>query len=70
MAKTAQERIEYQKAYNIRTGYAAQAKYNREHITRFTITLNEKDAAVIEKLKSVENRTDYVRKLILADIEK
>lgn len=51
------------------------AEYDKEfhkenykmYVTRFS---KVSDKLIIEKLESVENKTDYIRKLILADIEK
>lgn len=61
---------EYQRAYNKRTDYAAQKKFAAEHQMRVNLAFGDNDADVIGKLKSVENKTDYVRKLIRADIAK
>ncbi len=36
-------------------------------VTRFS---KASDKLIIEKLESVENKTDYIRQLILKDIEK
>lgn len=47
--------------------------YNKEHRTPFLFRFSndiEPDKTIIEKLKAVENRSDYIRKLILDDIEK
>ena len=49
----------------------AQSKYRKSHMTQVSIHLhNESDRAVLDKLASVENKTDYIRQLILADINK
>ena len=62
---------EYQKEYDKRTGYAAQKKYNKEHQTmRVNLAFGDGDADVLAKLQSVENKTDYIRQLIRADIAK
>ena len=61
---------EYQKIYNKRTDYAAQKRFAAEHQTRVNLAFGDDDADVIVKLKSVGNRTDYVRQLIRADISK
>lgn len=45
--------------------------WKKANTTTFTIRLfNSTDAEVIEKIRSVENKTDYIRQLILKDIEK
>ena len=45
--------------------------YNREKKTAYLLRYNnEYDKEIIEKLNSVENRNDYIRQLILADIKK
>jgi len=47
------------------------AKYRKAHMTSVSIRLhNTSDRAVLDKLASVENKTDYIRQLILADINK
>ena len=49
----------------------AGAKYDKTHTTQFILKLNNKtDADIIEKLKEVENRQGYIKKLIREDIEK
>ena len=47
--------------------------YNKEHRTPFLFRFSndvEPDKSIIAKLNSVPNRSDYLRKLILEDIEK
>ncbi len=45
-------------------------KYKREKQTAFTIRFhNVNDKEVIERLNSVPNRCDYIRKLVLKDIK-
>lgn len=45
--------------------------YQKKTATKFSIIFrNEKDSEVIEKMKSVPNKSDYIRQLILADIQK
>lgn len=61
---------EYQREYDKRTNYAAQKKFAAEHQTRVNLAFGDDDADVIFKLKSVANKTDYVRRLIRADIAK
>lgn len=49
----------------------ATAKYHKAHMTGINLRFhNQSDQDVIEKLKSVENKTDYIRQLIRADIQK
>ena len=44
--------------------------WSKEHRTSFTPKFNnDTDRDIIDKLNSVENKTDYLRKLIRADIE-
>ena len=45
--------------------------YQKKTATKFSIIFrNEKDSEVIEKMKSVPNKSNYIRQLVLADIEK
>ena len=47
--------------------------YNKEHRTPFLFRFSndiEPDKSIIAKLQSVPNRSDYLRKLILEDIER
>ena len=47
---------------------AAQKRYNRT-TTQFVLRLrNAADADVIERLKAVEGRTEYIRELVRRDI--
>lgn len=46
-------------------------KYKNTHYTQFKFRLkNIDDADVIEKLKSIDNKPEYFRLLIRADIQK
>ena len=50
---------------------ASKLKWLREHTRKFTFLFRiDADAKVIEKLDSCENKAQYVRGLILDDIEK
>ena len=50
---------------------SANEQWKKLNTTNFTIRLyNSTDADVIAKIKSVENKTDYIRQLILKDISK
>ena len=50
---------------------AATNKYQKKSMTAFSFRFhNDNDREVIEKLKSVEDKTDYIRQLILEDIKK
>ena len=49
----------------------ADDKYKKKAYTQFSIRLhNEKEADVIEHMNSVENKRDYLIKLIRSDIKK
>lgn len=65
---------EYQKAYEKRTGKAAQKRYQELHKDdRKSILLSynkETDRAILQKLEAQTNKNDYIRQLILADIAK
>lgn len=46
-------------------------KFHKENYKRYGILFRlGADDSIIEKLESTENRTDYIRQLILADIQK
>ena len=46
-------------------------KYHKEKTTTISVRFhNINDLEVINKLNSVPNKTDYIRQLILADINK
>lgn len=48
----------------------ANDKYNKAHTKQFVFRFNLKtDAAIVSKLESMPNKTDYVRQLIVKDIE-
>ena len=49
----------------------ATAEWNKAHTRPIKVNFNlERDKAVLDKLDSVPNKTDYIRQLILADIAK
>lgn len=49
----------------------SQAKYQKASMTAINVRFhNVSDREVIEKLKSVPNKADYIRQLILTDINK
>lgn len=49
----------------------ATMKYQKKAMTAMTIRFhNKSDAEVLNKLSEQENKTDYIRQLILADIAK
>ncbi len=48
---------------------AAQKRWRQQHAKNITLQFNaEADSDVLEKLSKVPNKTDYIRKLIRADI--
>ena len=50
---------------------AAQKLYCKLHKEKYSIVFNkEKDKDIIEKLDSLDNRTDYIRTLIRQDMER
>lgn len=56
--------------YNDKVNKRDQA-WKKEHMTMICTRFhNANDADVIEKLKSVPNKVDYIRQLIRADINK
>lgn len=68
MAKTKKE---IQRAYENRTGYAAQAKYEKEKTTTVLIRLHIiNDADIIERLINAESKNGYIKQLIRSDINK
>lgn len=60
---------EYQKAYEKRTSYAANIRYQKENMRRIALMLNRNtDADIIEKLESEPNKSGYIKQLIRDDI--
>jgi len=54
------------KARNIRSD-----KWEQENAKKITLRFwNKSDSEVIKKINAASNKTDYIRQLILADIEK
>ena len=50
---------------SVESGKKAHERY------QFCVTLKKKeDEKIVEKFESVPNKTDYIRQLVLADIEK
>lgn len=50
---------------------AAKARYDADHTKQIKLKLNRKrDADIIEKLESVDNKQGYIKGLIRADISK
>ena len=51
--------------------YAAQDRYNATHTVMLRVRLNRAtDADIIAHLEQVDNRMEYVRSLIRADMQK
>ena len=49
----------------------AQAKYDKAHTVQFKVKFNkETDADVIKHLQAQPNKQNYIRQLIIADMEK
>ena len=64
-------KLEVQKAYSIRTGYASQRKYDKANMYRHAIAFNKKtDVDILGKLFSVPNKNGYLKDLIRQDIAK
>ena len=64
-----EKKKEYDRNYNQRTGYARQNEYNKKNIKQIILKFNiVNDKDVLEKLDDVSNKTDYVRQLIINDI--
>ena len=60
-----------QREYAKRTGYTASSKSSKKNSKQFLLKYAKStDAEVIEKLESVPNRNDYIRQLILNDLNK
>lgn len=67
MAKT---KAEIQRAYEKRTGYAAQAKYEKESVKRYVLkVMMNTEIDIIEHLEKQENKNGYLKNLIRKDIE-
>lgn len=50
---------------------AAQKRWRQQHAKNITLQFNTgTDSDVLDKLSKVHNKTDYIRKLIRADIDK
>lgn len=68
MAKT---KAEIQRDYERRSGYKAQAKYDKEKTRRYVVkVMTTTEADIIQRLDSVPNKAGYIKGLIRADIEK
>lgn len=62
-------KLEVQKAYSIRTGYAAQEKYKKNTIKQISLQLNlNTDKDILQKLNEVSNKQGYIKELIRKDI--
>ena len=75
MALTEEEKRERknarQRAYAKRTGYASNAKYNKERGTSVAFRLfSPQDDDILEKLRSVPSKAGYIKDLIRKDIAK
>ena len=62
-------KAERQKAYDKRTGYAAQKKYTKKATKRIAFDVNvNTDGDIIQRLSEVPNKQGYIKELIRADI--
>lgn len=57
---------ERRKAYQSKYG----VKYQKENYRKLTVLVSKNDNAILARLESVSNRSDYIRSLILQDIER
>lgn len=57
---------ERRKAYQSKYG----SQYQKENYKKFTVLVSKTDNAILARLDSVPNRSDYIRSLILEDIER
>lgn len=48
----------------------ANAKYKKDKVKQFNVTFYPDDSALWEYLQSKDNRAEYIRNLIRADMEK
>lgn len=46
----------------------AMEKYRRKAVRQYTLRFTHVDQPIIDKLDNVENKTDYIRKLIKKDL--
>ncbi len=67
---TAKTKAEIQRDYAKRTGYAAQAKYEKTNITRINLALNNKtDADILQKLEAVPNKQGFIKESIRKNMD-
>ena len=68
MSKT---KLEIQKDYEKRTGYAAQKKYNKEKLKNYSFRfIINTESAMIEWLEQQSNKSGYIKDLIKKDMKK
>lgn len=60
--KDKEKRKAYQSQYGV--------KYQKENYRKVTILISKSNDTVLARLDSVPNRSDYIRSLILQDIER
>ncbi len=60
-----------QREYAKKTGYAANAKYLKEHTKRYVINVGlNTEQDIYERLEQKDNKAGYIKQLIRDDIEK
>ena len=71
MPKSSDKKLEYNREYRKRTGYASQHKYNQENTIPFSFRMMKNtEQDIIDKLNSVPSKAGYIKQLIRDDIAK
>lgn len=71
MAKSSQKKLDYNKEYNKKNGYASQARYHETHPSKtYSLRVFAHETDIIEHLEKQKNKSGYLKDLIRADIER
>lgn len=71
MPKSSQKKLDYNKEYNRKNGYANQARYHETHPSKtYGLRVFSHETDIIEQLESQKNKSGYIKELIRADIKR
>lgn len=71
MPKSSQKKLDYNKEYNRKNGYANQTQYHETHPSKtYGLRVFAHETDIIERLESQKNKSGYLKELIRADIKR
>lgn len=71
MPKSSQKKLDYNKEYNRKNGYANQARYHETHPSKtYTLRVFSHEADILDYLERQPNKAGKIKELIRAEIQR